>query len=88
MHDHLIGRILAEEEELIARHRTHIDRMVELMKVEMGHVRMDGWPPSQGHPISRKLRNSRKALVRGGDEAKRCKPRKICTLGRRARKDQ
>ena len=38
MHDHLIGRILAEEEELIARHRAHIDRMVELMKVEMGHV--------------------------------------------------
>ena len=38
VHDHLIGRILAEEEELIARHRAHIDRMVELMKDEMGHV--------------------------------------------------
>lgn len=33
-HDKLIGQILAEEEELIAAHRGHVDAMVELMKEE------------------------------------------------------
>jgi len=34
-HDRLIGTILAEEEELITAHRSHIDGMVELIKEEM-----------------------------------------------------
>jgi len=37
-HDRLIGTILAEEEELITSHRTHIDLMVELIKEEMVHL--------------------------------------------------
>jgi len=37
-HDHLIGTILTEEEELISAHREHIDRMVELLKEEMVHL--------------------------------------------------
>lgn len=37
-HDRLIGTILAEEEELISSHRSHIDMMVELIKEEMVHL--------------------------------------------------
>lgn len=37
-HDRLIGTILAEEEELITAHRSHIDMMVELIKEEMVHL--------------------------------------------------
>jgi len=37
-HDRLIGTILAEEEELILAHRSHIDGMVELIKEEMVHL--------------------------------------------------
>lgn len=31
-HEQLIGKILAEEEDVIASHRLHIDSMVELVK--------------------------------------------------------
>jgi len=37
-HDRLISTILAEEEELISAHRSHIDGMVELVKEEMVHL--------------------------------------------------
>lgn len=34
-HEQLIGLILAEEEDVILSHRSHIDDMVELVKQEM-----------------------------------------------------
>jgi kinesin family protein 2/24 len=34
-HERLISKILAEEEDVIAQHRQHIDSMVELVKHEM-----------------------------------------------------
>merc|ERR1719265_2613005 len=45
-HDKLIGQILAQEEELIAAHRGHVDAMVELIKEEYDLVNVVDQPGS------------------------------------------